>query len=191
MTPVEALVRDQMGECAVSANRLILIGGQEGSGKSTTLRALAPQVPWSARIDAEDLSYVNPWSLDDLRLNLLWENVADLAWNYWNAGFRNFVAGSFISNLDHYTAFRGHLNADAETYLIHLCAGKPTRDQRRIDRSKPSTKEWRDHVDTVDPEDTTLAIGDGSYRYLRIDNDGLSVEETIAIVREWAPELFD
>lgn len=169
---------------------LVLIVGQEGAGKSTTLRALGPQIPWSARLDGADIAAVNPWSLDDLRLNLLWKNVADLTKNYWAAGFHNVVAGSFLSNLDHYHAFRKHLSAEANTYVIQLCAGKPVRDKRRIQRSKPSTQEWRDHVDRVDPEDTTFASTQGDYRYLRIDNDGLTVEETVALIREWAPELF-
>lgn len=175
----------------MAGENLILIVGQEGAGKSTMVRALAPEIPWSARIDAEDLSYVNPWGLDDLRLNLLWKNVADLTKNYWAAGFRNMVAGSFLSNIDHYDAFRGHLNAEADAWVIHLCAGKSVRDVRRIERSKPSTQEWRDHVDRVDPEDDSFASGRGDYRYLRIDNEGLSVEETVDRVREWAPELFD
>lgn len=175
----------------MSRNRLILIVGQEGAGKSTTLRALAPQIPWSAAIDGADLARVNPWSLDELRLNLLWKNVADLTTNYWAAGFRNFVGGSFLSNLNHYNAFRGYLAAEADTYIIQLCAGKQARDKRRIERSKPSTKEWRDHVDQVDPEDLTFATEAGPYRYLRIDNDDASVDETIRRMRDWAPELFE
>jgi len=135
---------------------LVILVGQEGAGKSTTLRALAPTVPWSARIDAEDLSYVNPWGLDDLRLHLLLKNVADLTKNYWAAGFRNMIAGSFLNNIDHYHAFRQHLHAEATTYLIQLCAMKPVRDRRRIERLKPSTAEWRDHVDLIDPEDTSF-----------------------------------
>lgn len=172
-------------------NRLILIIGQEGVGKSTTVQALAPQIPWSARIDGADLARVNPWSLDDLRLNLLWKNVADLTKNYWAAGFRNFVGASFLSNLDQYNAFRGHLEAAADTYIIQLCAAKPTRDRRRIERSKPSTKKWRDHVDSVDPEDFTITEGAGAYRHLRIDNDAFTVEDTIQKIRDWAPELFE
>lgn len=174
----------------MSKNRLILIDGQEGAGKSTTVRALAPHIPWSARIDAEDLSYVNPWSLDELRLNLLWKNVADLARNYWAAGFRNFVGASFLSNLDHYNTFRAYLNAEADVYVIQLCAGKAVRDKRRIERPKPSTKEWRDHVDQVDPEDVTFAAGAGPYRFLRIDNDAITIDETISRIRDWAPALF-
>ena len=174
----------------MSGNRLILIDGQEGAGKSTTVRALAPQIPWSARIDAEDLSYVNPWSLDEPALNLLWRNVADLATNYWVAGFRNFVGASFVSNLDQYNQFCAYLDAEVDAYVIQLCASKAVRDRRRIERPKSSTKEWRDHVDQVDPEDFTIAAGDGQYRFLRIDNDDLTVDDTIRIIRNWAPELF-
>jgi energy-coupling factor transporter ATP-binding protein EcfA2 len=174
----------------MAGETLIILVGQEGAGKSTTVRALAPAIPWSARIDAEDLSYINPWSLDDTALHLLWKNVADLTRNYWAAGFRNVVAASFVSNIDHYTNFRDILNAPAVTYLIHLCAVKAERDIRRIERPKPSTQEWRDHVDRVDPEDTTLAATHGDYRYLRIDNGGSDVSESIDRIRHWAPELF-
>lgn len=175
----------------VSNNRLIIIFGQEGVGKSTTVRALAPRIPWSARIDGADLAAVNPWSLDEARLHLLWQNVADLAANYWAAGFKNFVGASFLDNLQHYEAFRSHLELDAEIYLVQLCAAKPTRDQRRIDRPKITSSEWRDHVDFVCPEDETIATETGQYRFLRIDNDDLSVEDTLVVIHEWAPELFE
>lgn len=172
-------------------NRMIIVVGQEGVGKSTTIRSLAPEVPWSAQIDGADLARVNPWSLDELRLKLLWKNVASLALNYWEAGFRSFVSGSFLSNLEQYSAFRMHLDSEVDTYIIQLCAEKQIRDRRRIERLKPSTKEWRDHVDLVDPEDFTLAEGAESYRFLRIDNDDFSVEESIQLIRVWAPELFE
>jgi len=174
----------------MAAGNLILVVGQEGAGKSTTVRALAPAIPWSARIDAEDIADVNPWSMDEAFLRLLWKNVADLTRNYWAAGYRNVVAGSFLSNIDHYTAFREILDAPANAYVIQLCAGKAVRDQRRIERSKPSTQEWRDHVDRVDPEDLTFANTDGDFRYLRHDNDGIDIPETVERVRRWAPELF-
>jgi hypothetical protein len=122
---------------------------------------------------------------------LLWKNVADLTRNYWQAGFRSMVAASFLSHVAHYNAFRHHLNADANVYVIQLCAGKSVRDTRRIERSKPSTADWREHVDRVDPEDTTFAATSGDYRYLRIDNGGLTVRETVARVRDWAPGLFE
>lgn len=75
-------------------------------------------------------------------------------------------------------------------YLVHLCAAKPVRDQRRIDRSKPSTKEWRDWLDERYPEDASLWSTDADYRYIRVENDHLSLDETISQVTAAIPEIY-
>lgn len=67
-------------------DNLVIVVGQEGAGKSTTVRALVEATPWSAQIDAEDVGTVNPWQMDDAFLRLLWKNVADLTRNFWSAG---------------------------------------------------------------------------------------------------------
>jgi ABC-type Mn2+/Zn2+ transport system ATPase subunit len=46
-------------------SNLIIIVGQEGSGKSTIVRALLEVTSSAARIDAEDVGAVNPWKLED------------------------------------------------------------------------------------------------------------------------------
>ncbi len=69
-------------------SNLIIIEGQEGAGKSTTVRALVKAIPGSAQIDAEDVGEVNPWQMDDAYLRMLWQNVADLTRNFWSAGCR-------------------------------------------------------------------------------------------------------
>lgn len=171
-------------------NRLVLVVGQEGSGKSTTLRALAPRIHRSAEIDAEFLARINPWSSNDAALELLWRNVADITRNFWDAGFYTVVAGSFISNQTHDDSFRTHLTEEVDTFVIHLCAGKEVRDRRRIARGKSTTQDWRRLVDTVDPEDHTLGRSDRDYRYLRVENDDMTVDEVVERVRAWAPELF-
>lgn len=168
---------------------LIIIEGQEGAGKSTTVRALMKAIPGSAQIDAEDVGEVNPWQMDDAYLQLLWKNVADLTRNFWSAGYRTVVAGSFLSNVEHYRAFREVLNIPANVSVVQLCATKAARDVRRINRGKETSEEWRDMVDQVDPEDTTLASADADFRYLRIDNDGLTVEETVDIILRWLPDF--
>jgi ABC-type transport system involved in cytochrome c biogenesis ATPase subunit len=61
---------------------LVMITGQEGEGKSTTLRALGEATPSSARIYAEDVGNTNPWQMDDAYMQLLWKNVADLTRNF-------------------------------------------------------------------------------------------------------------
>jgi energy-coupling factor transporter ATP-binding protein EcfA2 len=168
---------------------LLMITGQEGAGKSTTLRALGPATPSSARIDAEDVGETNPWDMNDAFMQLLWKNVADLTRNFWDAGFRTVVAGSFVNTIEDYRRFRAILNRDANVYVVQLCAGKPVRDVRRIERGKPTTEEWRDMVDQADPEDSSLASSADGYRFLRIDNDGFDVGQTVQRIQAWAPEL--
>jgi energy-coupling factor transporter ATP-binding protein EcfA2 len=171
------------------ANLLIIVG-QEGAGKSTTVRALVKAIPGTAQLDAEDVGEVNPWRMDDAYLRLLWKNVADLTRNFWSAGYRNVIAGSFISNVDHYRAFRDVLNMPANTYVVQLCGTKASRDVRRINRGKETSEEWRDMVDRADPEDTSFASANADYTFLRIDNDGRHVSETVERIRQWAPEVF-
>lgn len=174
----------------MSNANLVIIVGQEGAGKSTTIRALVDATPGSAQIDAEDVGTVNPWKMDNAYLWMLWKNVADLTRNFWDAGYRNVIAGSFASNMDHYRKFRGVLNRDADVHIVQLCATKPTRDARRIARSKQTSEEWREFVDRVDPEDTSFASTYEDYRFLRIDNDNLEVGETVERIRQWVPDLF-
>ncbi|MEJ7838266.1 MAG: hypothetical protein WKF81_05575 [Thermomicrobiales bacterium] len=61
----------------MAESNLIIIVGQEGAGKSTTIRALLDATPSSAQIDAEDVGQVNPWQFDESFLHLLRANVAD------------------------------------------------------------------------------------------------------------------
>jgi len=174
----------------VSQSNLIIIVGQEGSGKSTTVRALLEVTPQGAQIDAEDVGTVNPWQMDDAFIRLLHANVADLTHNFWDAGYQNVIAGSFMSTYGHYQQFRDQLARDANVYIIHLCATKQTRDVRRIERDKETSEEWRDMVDLANPEDSTLQNQDGCYRYIRIDNDALTVADTVATVRRAIPEVY-
>lgn len=173
-------------------SNLLLIVGQEGAGKSTTIRALLNATPSSAQIDAEDVGQVNPWHFDEPFLHLLRANVADLTRNFWDAGYQNVIAGSFLRNHGDYKVFREGLDRDVTVYVIHLCATKPTRDIRRIERPKESSEEWRDMVDRVDPESeySTFDQADADYRYVRIDNDGLTVADTVMIVRQAIPEIY-
>lgn len=172
------------------SRNLILIEGQEGVGKSTTLRELLPHTPFAARLDGEDLGQLNPCKMDVEFMQLLWDNMAGLIKNFWGAGYSTVVAGSSIDNHEDYVHFRKRLPEEARVYMVHLCASKSVRDQRRIDRLKASSKAWRGWIDNAYPEDTTLREAQQDYRYIRIQNDGLSVEETIAAIKKAIPEVY-
>lgn len=132
----------------------------------------------------------NPWQMDDAFIRLLHANVADVTRNFRDAGYQNVIAGSFMSNSSDYQTFRTRLTRDANIYIIHLCATKQTRDARRIARDKETSEEWRDMVDRVDPEDSTFHNQDADYRYVRIDNDSMSIAETVLAVQRAIPEIY-
>ena len=172
------------------SNNLILVEGQEGVGKSTILRALLPHTPHAARIDGEDLAHLNPCKMGADFMQLLWQNMAALIKNFWAAGYSTVVAGSSIDSHSDYVQFRQELPSDMNLYLVHLCASKAVRDQRRIERVKASTKEWRDWIDNAYPEDTTFEENRQDYRYVQVRSDGLSIDDTLAVIREAIPEVY-
>ena len=170
--------------------RLIVIVGQEGAGKSTIIRALLPLTPNGAQIDAEDVAQVNPWTMDEEFLDLLWKNVGALIENFWASGYQNVLAGSFLDSREELDRFRTLIAADSEWVVVQLCASKEIRDERRIARNKRSSPEWLERVDAACPEDTTLASGDRWYPYVRIDNSDLSVDTTVTKIAAALPEIY-
>jgi hypothetical protein len=174
-----------------ATRRLVIIAGQEGVGKSTVVRALLPRTAHGAQIDAEDVGQVNPWHWDDAFKCLLWNNVAALARNFWDAGYTTVIAGSFINDYPDYAQFRTRVAPDVMIDLVHLCASKATRDRRRIERPKPSSKEWRDELDRHVPEDVTLGDTNSDYRYCRIDTSGLTLADTLERIQRALPDVFE
>jgi GTPase SAR1 family protein len=170
--------------------RLVVVVGQEGAGKSTIVRALLRETPRGAQIDAEDVGQVNPCPFDRAFFDLLQRNVAGLVHNFWDAGYVNVIAGSFLDNHADYLRFRRLLKREAEVSVVQLLATKRVRDQRRIERPKPSSKQWRDRVDLISPQDTTLRDATGDFRYCGIDNSDLSLAETVSRIKDALPEIY-
>jgi hypothetical protein len=169
--------------------RLIIISGEEGAGKSAIVRALLPSTPYGARIDAGDIGQANPCPMDDAFFGLLRRNVAGLAENFRAAGYVNVIAGSFLRRYPDYVSFRQLLRPPA-VFLIDLLAGKEVRDHRRITRAKRTTQQWRDMVDQI-PEDRTIRRAtDADYRYTGIDTTGPDVGGTVQRIKDAIPEVY-
>jgi len=174
----------------IQGNRLIIVSGEEGAGKSTIVRALLPSTPHGARIDAEDIGQTNPCPMDDEFFGLLRRNVAGLVQNFWAAGYVNVIAGSFLRCYSDYVAFRQLLPPSPAIFLVELLVDKEVRDYRRVTRAKPTTQEWRDMVDRI-PEDRTLRqAADADYRYIGIDTTGLDVAGTVQRIKIAIPQLY-
>jgi hypothetical protein len=169
---------------------LIIVCGEEGAGKSTIVRALLPHTPRAARIDAEDLGQTNPCPMDDAFFDLLRRNVAALSTNYWQAGYDNVVAGSFLRDYADYQAFRQLIPDVSATFLVDLRVGRDVRQHRRLTRAKRTTREWRELVDLI-PEDTTLRDAtDADYRYVGVDTTHLDVDATVRQIAAQLPEIY-
>jgi guanylate kinase len=73
-------------------NKLYLITGPAGVGKSTVSKAIADNLNKSALIEGDDIynmiisGHVNPW-LDGNHLDLMWKNSISLIKNFLNDGF--------------------------------------------------------------------------------------------------------
>lgn len=163
------------------------------AAKSTIMSALLSQTPNAAKIDAEDVGQVNPFSFDQAFLTLLWSNVTAAINNFWAAGYTTVITGSFLDGDTHESlqAFRERLGGDPTIYVVHLRASTSVRDLRRIRRPKPTSKEWRDAVDARHPDrGASLRDAAGDYRYIAVDSTEQQVEETIADIRSAIPEVY-
>jgi hypothetical protein len=175
---------------ASPGQRLIIVSGEEGAGKSTIVRALLPSTPYGARIDAEDIGQTNPCPMDDTFFELLRRNMAGLVENFWAAGYVNVIAGSFLRRYSDYVSFRQLLPQPSAVFLVDLLVDKRVRDHRRITRAKQTTQEWRDMVDQI-PEDRTIRQAAGAdYRYIGIDTTDLDVAGTIQRIEDAIPEVY-
>jgi hypothetical protein len=174
----------------IRGQRLIIVSGEEGAGKSTIVRALLPSTPYGARIDAEDIGQTNPCPMDDTFFELLRRNVADLVENFWAAGYVNVIAGSFLRCYSDYVSFRQMLPRPSAVFLVDLLVDREVRDHRRITRVKQTTQEWRDMVDQI-PEDRTIRqAADADYRYIGLDTTDLDVAGTVQRIEDAIPEVY-
>ncbi len=170
--------------------KLLIICGQEGTGKSTIAKAILPHLKNGAAFDAENILQVNPFEFDEKFKQLAIDNSAVLINSFFGHGCERVVAGSFIGDRAGYDAFKTKLEHSPKVFIVMLVASQEVRDKRRMERAKPTTKEWRDIADAKAPKDTTLGAAKDEYDYYEIDNSGLTVDETIAEVKKKIPDFF-
>ncbi|MGP3928872.1 hypothetical protein [Nonomuraea sp. KM88] len=77
-----------------------------------------------------------------------------------------------------------------EVYMVQLLVERDERQRRRLTRAKQTTQEWRDRVDLADTGDATIAADQDGYRYLGVDNTGLTPEQTVAVIKRAIPAIY-
>lgn len=76
--------------------KLILIGGEAWTGKTTCARNLFERLYNSAWLDGDDVWRVNPWSLDDPRLRISDINMAFVLQTYLQSEFDYIIFSSIV-----------------------------------------------------------------------------------------------
>jgi hypothetical protein len=77
-------------------SKLIFIGGEAWTGKSTCAKMLFERLDNSAWLDGDDVWRVNPWSLDDPRLRTSDINMAFVLQTYLRSGFDYVILSSIV-----------------------------------------------------------------------------------------------
>lgn len=123
--------------------RLILIGGEAWSGKSTCAGILFKRLDNCAWLDGDDVWRVNPWSLDDPRLRTSDINMAFVLQTYLQSKFDYVILSSIVLCVPSITA--GILNritgVDYDLVSITLMCDEATlteRARQRDDNATPS-----------------------------------------------------
>lgn len=80
-------------------SKLILIGGEAWTGKSTCAEILFRRLNNSAWLDGDDVWRVNPWSVDDPRLRTSDINMAFVLQTYLQSKFEYVILSSIVLNV--------------------------------------------------------------------------------------------
>lgn len=173
--------------------KLLIVFGDEGAGKSTFAKNIVRHLTNGAAFDAENVLQVKPFEYNADFINLAIKNSISLTHNFFEAGYEQVVAGSFIGNREQFDTFKSQLKYDPKIYALQLLADKSVRDQRRLSREKPTTQELMDWMDKTWPTSFSLeeTAGDGAYKFLKLDNTGRTVDEEIEVVKREFPDFFE
>ncbi|MEM7033696.1 MAG: hypothetical protein AAF629_29390 [Chloroflexota bacterium] len=154
-------------------NKLIIIGGLSGSGKSTVGSLLSEALSPSAWIDSDDLVKVSPWIYGEQLLKLGVENAVALAKNFWRAGYSQVVLSGGPPSQRELDLLITQIHTNCHILYIWLDVNKTTRDKRRIARSRDTADkvEFLDAVDAVMTDPGKLTIPNGTYFRLQIDDE--------------------
>jgi len=117
--------------------KVVLISGQGGSGKSTCSHLLYERLESVALIEADAVIKVKPWIEYEKLRKLGMINGAGLIQNYWDAGYENIICPGMVWNqkdMDFLCSKISDLSKNIVLFWLHT--EKNERHRRRIDRKR-------------------------------------------------------
>jgi predicted kinase len=164
--------------------RIILIAGFGGCGKTTVARILHTSFESSACVSADALTELRPLTLDDKLLRVRLRNCLDVIRNFLDEGFENVVCDGLIWSQKELNAVAGALAGEyVQLYVFWLQASKVVRFRRVLDSAQGGdTMQFLEHVESkiADPWPMTLATG----HVEMVETSYIDVQQTAKIILE-------
>lgn len=159
--------------------KLILINGQEGSGKTSVGKLLLHKLKNSAFIDVDSLVTTNPWKFGSETDNLAIQNSIGLINNFSEAGFSNIIVSGLTRNQQLLDSFLLQLNRKVEILFIWLRANEDVRMLRKKDRGRDGADqaEHFNFVDTLYPDIDCIDVKNG--KTIFVDTSGKNIEKIV------------
>ena len=159
--------------------RLILISGFGGTGKTTSANMLFNKLDDCALIEADHLFIIKPWAIGEKLGRIKLRNSLDVMRNFFYEGYHNVICVGLVWSQAELDAVRNQFSDDQYViWLFWLTADKSIRFDRVIGRGEPGdTQEFLEHVEQTIPNPWPLQA---PTCYLeQIDTSNL-VPETVA-----------
>lgn len=160
--------------------KIILINGQGGTGKSSVAKLLSQELKSSAYIDVDSLVITNPWEFGDESDNLAVKNAISLIHNFSSANFQNIIISGLTRNQQLLDSFLSQLNKEIDILFVWLSADEKIRLSRKEIRNRDSadTKEHFEFIDKLYPNIDSIEIKNG--KSIFIDTSSKTIQEVIS-----------
>ena len=164
--------------------KVILIAGFGGSGKTTVAKILHGTFASSAYVSADSLTDIRPLIYDEKLLRVRLRNCLDVIRNFLDEGFEHVVCDGLIWSQKELNAVGNALAGEhIELFVFWLNASKVVRFRRVLDSAgSGDTMQFLEHVESkiADPWPMTLATG----HVEMVETSYIDVEKTAQIVAD-------